>query len=399
MRYMSSRADSGEFVHLHVHSHYSLLEALPKIPELVAAAAKDGQKALALTDNGNLYGAIDFYKECKDSSLKPIIGVDFHVAPRSRAQKEHRIDDQTSRLILLATNETGYRNLIQLVSKAHIEGFYYRPRIDRELIESYREGLIAILPSYGGEHAHAIRHGSPARAMEILQWYKKLFGDNCYVEITRHPEIVGHDEHMRDVLALARRERVEPVAAHDIYYLSSDDSLACDLVNKIRAGGALDRTADTTSRDFSFLPRARMEELFADLPEALENTAKIAGKCDLDLKLGSWVFPAFPIPEGSSADTELAALAERGYTERGMRADTEAMERASYELSVIAKKGYAPYFLVVADLLREAREKGILTNTRRSLPRSRDGNTAVVQKTFWRQLLRRDNTTSRNCRA
>ncbi|MBI4093682.1 DNA polymerase III subunit alpha [Candidatus Kaiserbacteria bacterium] len=364
---MSTRAPDGEFVHLHVHSHYSLLGALPKIPELVAVAAKDGQKALALTDNGNLYGAIEFYKECKDSSVKPIIGVDFHVAPRGRAQKEHRIDDQTSRLVLLAMNETGYRNLIQLVSKAHIEGFYYRPRIDRELIENYREGLIAILPSYGGEHAHAIRHGSAARAIEILQWYKKHFDDNCYVEITRHPEMVGHDEHMQDMLALTRREHVEPVAAHDVYYLSSDDSLACDLVNKIRAGGALDRTAETTSRDFSFLPRARMEELFADLPEALANTAKIAKMCDLDLKLGSWVFPAFPIPEGSSADTELAALAERGYAERGMLADTAAKERALYELSVIAKKGYAPYFLVVADLLREAREKGILTNTRGSV--------------------------------
>ncbi|MBI4132990.1 PHP domain-containing protein, partial [Candidatus Uhrbacteria bacterium] len=139
-----------DFVHLHTHSHYSLLEALPKIPELVAAAAKDGQKTLALTDNGNLYGAIEFYKACKEYSIKPIIGVDFHTALRKRTQKEHRVDDQMSRLVLLAKNERGYRNLIHLVSKSHLEGFYYRPRIDRELIEQYREGLIAILPSYGG---------------------------------------------------------------------------------------------------------------------------------------------------------------------------------------------------------------------------------------------------------
>src|SRR3989344_1604900 len=144
-----------DFVHLHTHSHYSLLEAIPKISELVAAAAKDGQRALALTDNGNLYGAIEFYKTCRESSIKPIIGVDFHVAPRGRGQKEHRVDDQTSRLILLAKNAVGYSNLIQLVSCAHIEGFYNRPRIDRELIELYRDGLIAVLPSYGGEHAHA----------------------------------------------------------------------------------------------------------------------------------------------------------------------------------------------------------------------------------------------------
>src|SRR3989344_3387114 len=166
-----------DFVHLHTHSHYSLLEAIPKIPELVAAAAKDGARALALTDNDDLCGAIDFYKECRESSIKPILGVDFYVAPRTRFDKEHRVDDQTSRLILLAKNETGYRNLIQLVSKGHLEGFYYRPRVERELIERYRDGLVAILPSYGGEHAHAVRHGSAARAEEALQWYKKLFGN------------------------------------------------------------------------------------------------------------------------------------------------------------------------------------------------------------------------------
>src|SRR3989344_9655527 len=173
---MSSRA-TADFVHLHTHSHYSLLEALPKTPELVARAALDGQKALALTDNGNLYAAIDFYKECKENSIKPIIGVDFHVAPRSRLQKEHRIDDQTSRLVLLAKNEVGYKNLIQLVSLAHLEGFYGRPRIDRELMERYREGLVALLPSHGGGHAHAIRHGSATRADEILHFYKRVYGE------------------------------------------------------------------------------------------------------------------------------------------------------------------------------------------------------------------------------
>src|SRR3989344_1257205 len=142
----------ADFVHLHTHSHYSLLEAIPKISELVAAAVVDGQKALALTDNGNLYGAIDFYKECKENDIKPILGVDFFVAPRGRAQKEHRVDDQTSRLVLLAKNMAGYRNLLQLVSKSHLEGFYSRPRIDRELIELYHDGIIAILPSEG-EHA------------------------------------------------------------------------------------------------------------------------------------------------------------------------------------------------------------------------------------------------------
>ncbi|MBI2610844.1 DNA polymerase III subunit alpha [Candidatus Kaiserbacteria bacterium] len=357
---------SRDFVHLHTHSHYSLLEALPKIPELVAAAAKDGQKALALTDNGNLYGAIEFYKECNENSIKPIIGVDFHVAPRSRAQKEHRVDDQTSRLVLLAKNETGYRNLIQLVSKAHLEGFYYRPRIDRELIEKFREGLIAILPSYGGEHAHAIRHGSAAYAEEIMHWFNMLFGEDCYAEITRHPEIVEHEEQMQDIVARAKAVGVPLVAAHDVYYLLPEDLLACDLVNKIRTGGALNRDAETTLRNFSFIPRARAAELFADLPDALENTLKIAEACGLRLTLGKAILPHFPIAEHSTHNEELRALAESGIPLRELSDTPELRARLEYELDIIGKKGYASYFLIVADLLRHARERGIYTNTRGS---------------------------------
>src|SRR3990167_7259328 len=252
-----------EFVHLHTHSHYSLLGALPKISELVATAKADGQKALPPTDNGDLSAAIDFYKECKANGLKPIIGVDFYVAPRKRHDKQHRVDDRHSRLILLAKNNAGYHDLIQLVSKSHLEGFYYRPRIDRELIGQYRDGLIAILPSFGGEHARALRDGNREEARETLAWYKKIFGEDCFVEITRHPEIDGHEKNMQEIIA----------------------------------------------HDFSFISQARAEELFSDLPEALENSARIASRCDLTLKLGSWVFPAFPIPEGSTADKELAALA------------------------------------------------------------------------------------------
>jgi len=358
-----SRAD---FVHLHTHSHFSLLEALPQIPDLVAAAAKDSQRTLALTDNGNLYGAIEFYKECKEASIKPIIGVDFHVAPRARTQKEHRVDDQTSRLVLLAKNEAGYKNLIQLVSKSHLEGFYYRPRIDRELIEKFSDGLVAILPSYGGEHAHAIRHGSAARAEETLHWYKKIFGEDCYVEITKHPEIDDHEEQMKDIAARAKSVGLPLVAAHDVYYLAKEDSLACDLVNKIRTGGRVDRDNEARPKDFSFTSKARMEEAFADMPEAIENSAKIAERCNLELKLGSWVFPAYPIPKGSTAERELESLVEVGFRERGLEKNKETKERIAYEMSIIGKKGYTPYFLVVADLLREARAKGILTNTRGS---------------------------------
>jgi DNA polymerase-3 subunit alpha len=362
-------ARSG-FAHLHTHSHYSLLEALPKVPELVKAAKKAGQSALALTDNGNLYGALEFYKECKGAGIKPIIGVDFFVAARTRFDKEHRVDDESGRLVLLAKNEAGYRNLLALVSKSYLEGFFHRPRIDRELMEAHRDGLIAILPSYGGEVAYALRHRVRDRASRALKWYTSVYGTpagGCYVEVTRHPEIPEHEQQMRTLVEFAGEHGVPLLAAHDVYYLSPEDGLACDLVNKIRTGSVLDReSGEYRIKDFSFLPTKRMEELFKDMPEALENTGKVAEMCDLELKLGTWVFPSFPIPSGSSADKELKKLAYAGFAGRGLPQTPELLKRADYELDIIASKGYAPYFLVVADLLRHARERGILTNTRGS---------------------------------
>lgn len=358
---------SRDFVHLHTHSHYSLLEALPKIPDLVATAAKDGGRSLALTDNGNLYGAIEFYKECKENSLKPIIGVDFFVAPRKRTDKEHRIDDQLGRLVLLAKNEAGYRNLLQLVSKSYLEGFYYRPRIDRELIELHREGLISILPSHAGEPAYLLRHGAKDKASQAVDWYKKIYGGDCYIEITHHPEIDGHEEEMRSLATLARDERVELVAAHDVYYLKREDGLACDLINKIRTASVLDREGgEYRMKDFSFQPKASMAEFFKDLPEALDNSVKIAEMCDLELQLGKAIFSDFPISPETTHDKELRALAERGISERGIADTPEMRERMEYELGIISKKGYTSYFLIVADLLRHAREAGIYTNTRGS---------------------------------
>ena len=355
-----------EFVHLHTHSHYSLLEALPQIPDLVAAAKADGQTALALTDSGNMYGAIDFYKECKAQDIKPIIGVDFFVAPRTRHDKEHRIDDRTSRLILLAKDAHGYRNLIQIVSQGYMQGFYYRPRVDRELLEKYREGLIAILPSFGGEHARALKDGTPERAKESLAWYKKLYGDDCYAEITHHPDIEGHEARMTEIITLAGEAEIPLVAAHDTYYLKPEDSVARELVVKIKSGGTLSREFQEGANDFSFITKAQATKLFKDLPEAIDNTAKIADLCNVELKLGTWVFPDFPIPAGATHDSELRDLAYSGFALRDMAQTPEVLERVEYELSVITKKGYSPYFLVVSDLLRHARESNILTNTRGS---------------------------------
>ena len=356
------------FVHLHTHSHYSLLEALPNIHDLVARAKKEGMKALALTDNGNLYAGIEFYKECKANDIKPIIGVDFFVAPRTRHDKEHRVDDAMGRLILLAKNEAGYKNLLKMVSDSYLEGFYSRPRIDRELIEKYADGLIAILPSHGGEIAYSLRHGDKDRASQSLEWHKKIFADDVYQEITHHPEIHDHDKEMKTLVQFAKGGRLPIVAAHDVYYLDPDDGLACDLVNKIRTGGTLDReNGEYRMRDFSFVPTKNMLLNFGDMPEAIDNSVKIAEACNVELDLGKWVFPDFKIPGGVSPDEALRKLAYDGFEKRRVEKTKDVVERVEYELSVIASKGYSPYFLVVSDLLRHAKSVGILTNIRGSV--------------------------------
>ncbi|HVU75702.1 MAG TPA: DNA polymerase III subunit alpha [Candidatus Paceibacterota bacterium] len=359
-----SRAD---FVHLHTHSHYSLLEALPKISELVEAAKKDGQKAMALTDNGNLYGAIDFYKECVSNEIKPIIGVDFFVAARTRHDKEQKTDEPMGRLVLLAKNEAGYRNLLKLVSRSYLEGFFNRPRIDRELMEEHADGIVAILTSHGSEVAYHLRHGAEDKASQAWEWYAKTYGEDCYLEITRHPEIDGHEALMQGMITFAKKYGAPLVAAHDIYYMRREDGLAADLVNKIRTASVLEREGgEYRMKDFSFQNKKRMQELFKDLPEALENTVKIAESCALTLSLGKGIFPVFPIPEGSTDNKELRAMAERGIKERGLVHSAQLQERIDYELGIIEQKGYASYFLIVADLLRAARESGIFTNTRGS---------------------------------
>ena len=358
--------EAQAFTHLHTHSHYSLLEALPKIPELVAAAKTDGQTTLALTDSGNLYGAIEFYQECKKQDVKPIVGAVLHVAPRTRYDKEHRVDDQTSRIILLAKNDVGYHNLIRLVSLAHLDGFHHYPRVDRELLEKYREGLFAILAAYWGEHAVHLRARAEGRAEEALHWYKKIFGDSCFIEITRHPEFSDHEPLMQRALALGARVGISPVATHESYYLKRDERVARELVNKIRTGTVLNRDMETAVGDFSFISQDEAKKLFKDLPDALANTARIARECALEIPLGKWVFPEFPREGNASHDEMLRALAYRGVPTRNLPDSEEVRKRLDYELSIIAKKGYASYFLVMADILREARARRILTNTRGS---------------------------------
>ena len=356
------------FVHLHTHSMYSLLNAVPTPKELVQAAKEDGQTAMAITDAGALYGAIDFYIQCKKEGINPVIGIDAFIAPRTRFDKEP-IDKPRARLILLAKNNTGYKNLIQMVTLSNTEGFYYRPRIDHDLLTQHSEGLICIIPSFAGETVQHLKNNDTEKAAAALAWYKELYKDDCYHEITHHPEILDHSEIQEKIKKLAHEGGIPLVAAQDVYYMQKEDSVVREMMMKIQSGGVVDPD-ETRSEDFSFITQQTAQEYFKDTPEALENTVKIAKQCNVDIILGqeAWKFPDYKIESGKEPDDELRDMAYDGVIWRNHDIKNPAIkERLDYELEVIKTKGYAKYFLAVGDLLREARERGILTTIRGSV--------------------------------
>lgn len=326
----------------------------------------DGQEAIALTDDGNLYGAIEFYKECTKQGIKPIIGVDFYVAPRTRHDKEFKIDNTTTRLVLLAKNKEGYDNLIKLVTAANMEGFYYRPRVDKELLEKYKEDLIAILPSFSGAHTSALKNGDTVKATETLQWYKDTFGKDLHLEITHHPEIFGHEELQKQIAELSKESATQLVATGDVYYMHREDNLAREMVRCIARGTQLAGDEVDKADDFSFITQAISEQYFKNYEQAFENSVKIANECSLELDLGNWIMPDYPKEKGESYDETLRRSAYAGLQVREMKESEEVKKRIEYELGIIAGKGYSPYFLTIADLMRYAKEARIYTNTRGS---------------------------------
>lgn len=358
------------FIHLHTHSHYSLLNALPKIPELIEAAKKDGMEALALTDSGNLYGAIEFYKTCHKENIKPIIGIDAYTAARTRFDKEPGIDNRRGRLVLLAENTTGYKNLIKLVTASYLEGFYYKPRVDRELLQKHAAGLIAILPSFSGETTSALKNNDEASARSLLDFYTQTFGkESVFLELTHHPEIEGHEDVQKKIEAFGKSTNTPLVAAHDVYYLKPEDRKARETMVGIQTGTDVRATQsgfDDSVEDFSFISQKKAEKLFARTPEALENTKQIADRCTVDIEM-KWMFPDFVIESGKTPDEELRDVVYKGIQSRGLTETKELVDRVEHELKVIKDKGYASYFLTVADLLRYAHEHDILTTIRGSV--------------------------------
>ncbi len=364
---------SADFIHLHTHSHYSLLNALPTPKELAQRAKEYNMPALALTDNGALYGAINFYKACTKENIKPIIGVDAYLAPRTRFDKDAGLDKPRGRVVLLAKNNDGYKNLIKIVTESFVNGFYYKPRIDHDLLSEFHKDLVCIIPSFSGEPILALKDLNQEKAESTLDWYKNLFGDDCYLEITHHPEIEGHEEVQKNIIDLSQKTKTKLVAAHDAYYLEQTDYLARETMIKIQNGGVVE-TNDSKGElapNFSFISQEKAKELFVTPPEleALQNTVRIASACTVEMNLGAtWYFPDYKIKSGREPDEELQATAYEGVAWRGLSLDDPIVkERLDYEISVIKMKGYAKYFLVVGDLLREARERKILTTIRGSV--------------------------------
>ncbi len=369
---------ASKFIHLHTHSHYSLLDGMSKVQDIVKIAKESKMPAVALTDHGNMYGAIEFYKTCKDAGIKPIIGVEAYMTAGSR--KDKNTEQGAKRyyhLILLAKNLQGYKNLIRLVTIANLEGYYYKPRMDKEILREFHEGIICLSGCMGGELSQTILAGLPAQAGNtekadaIVAEYQDIFGkENYFIEVQSHPHI-ENDKKLRDALVtLGKKHSIPVVATQDSHYPCHDDHEAHRTLLAINTGEGGKDTGkfEFSDDDFSLINEKKALEYFADIPESVANTSLVADMCeDYDLGLGHWVFPDLGLPAGVTADDKLRELAEEGFARREMKETDEARTRLEYELGIIKMKGYSPYFLVVGDLLRFAKENNILTTIRGSV--------------------------------
>src|SRR3989344_4546317 len=358
---------SRPFVHLHTHSHYSLLDGLAKIDGLVACAKKLEMPALALTDHGALYGAVEFYKKAKAAGIKPILGVEGYVAPRSHTDRDPRLDSQRFHIILLAKNFVGYKNLVTLVTKAHLEGFYWKPRMDKQMLAEHAEGLIALSACLSGEIPRALQHNDRARAEKLVAEYREIFGpENFYLELGGHPNIPEQKTVDDALKELSRKFSVPLVATGDIHYLDKDDKEAHEVLLSVQTGAKVDDENRLSMRSEDFFMRSgdEMAALFHDTPEAIENTLAIADKCNVELPLNVTQLPAFSVPEGFTPETYLRKLCEENISRRlGVSVSeltTDAKERLTFELSVIEKTGFASYFLIVQDFVNWAKQHGIV---------------------------------------
>jgi DNA polymerase III subunit alpha len=358
------------FVHLHVHSEYSLLDGYSKIKKLVKRAKEMGMPAIALTDHGTMFGVIDFFNAAQAAGIKPIIGIEAYMAARSMADRDSKLDKQSSHLLLLAENQKGYQNLLRIASAAQLDGFYYYPRIDHDFLAAHSEGLIATSGCMAAEIPRALRDGDLDRARGMLDWYYQVFGpDRFYIELQEHdiPELRNIN---RALLEMGPRYNARFVATNDVHYVDAEDYRYQDILLAIQTGTLLSDPNRMRMTDRSYYLRSSQEmaQLFSEVPEALSNTIEVAERCEVDLSSQGYHLPMFDVPEGYTTESYLRRLCEDGLQRRyGARArNPEVRERLEYELKIIHDMGFDAYFLIVWDLCRHAKEEDIWYNARGS---------------------------------
>ncbi|MDO8489816.1 MAG: DNA polymerase III subunit alpha [bacterium] len=350
-----------KFVNLHVHSHYSLLDGLARIDGLVSRAKNFGMDAMALTDHGFLYGAIDFYQSAKKQGVRPIIGVETYLTSRGRFAKNSKEDDERFHLILLAKDTTGYKNLMKLVTLANMEGFYYKPRIDFDLLQKHHDGIIALSGCMNGQISQAIlRNGHPEK---ILEQYLDIFKDDFYLEVQHHPQLPEQDIINKGLIELSQKFHVPLVATGDSHYLEPEDADAHDvlLCLQTKKEKSDKNRMCMLGEDFSFADGTALAEAFTHVPEAISNTCVIADKCDLKIEFGKTVLPHYSLPDEQTPEQVLMALCEEGLPVRyGDAITQEIRDRLAFEMTIINGAGYPSYFLIVQDFVNWAKRQGIV---------------------------------------
>lgn len=352
-----------KFVHLHTHSHYSLLDGLGKIDDLIARTKELGMDSLALTDHGNLYGAVEFYKKAKKAGIKPIIGVEAYIAPKNHKEKPANGEENYYHLVILAQNHQGWKNLIKLITIAHLDGFYYKPRMDKQLLRQYSKGLMALSACIGGEVAKKILNNNLEQAEQAALEYQDIFGKgNFYLEIGHHPGVAKTVKANEGLKKIAAKTGIPLVATQDLHYVLKEDAPYHDILLAVQTGNKISDTDRLTLKDDDFSLRSpeEMAELFKDTPEAIENTVRIAEQCNLEIELGKIQLPQFDVPDGKTANKYLEELIWERVAQRYPNPTQEVKDRVTYELGVIEKTGFADYFLIVQDFVNWAKDHGIV---------------------------------------
>ncbi|MBI3618721.1 DNA polymerase III subunit alpha, partial [Candidatus Peregrinibacteria bacterium] len=353
---------ASDFVHLHCHSTYSLLEALPSPGEIVARAKELGQTAVGIADKGYTYGLIEFFQEARKQNLKPILGMEAYAAARTRTDKESGIDAKRYPLTLFAENQEGYEHLLQLATKSALEGMYYKPRVDAELLAQYGKGLIALSGPIGGAIPQAALAEDGRRIAELTEQYRSFFGyENLYFELMDLPGVAGQAEVNQQLIHWGKQMGVPVVATCNVHYCRPEDSEAHDVLLCIQKNAHVTDPGRFSMRDsdFSMRPFPEMEQAFGHVPQALGNTRIIADRCDVSFEFGKNKIPRFTVPAGESEADYLTRLARKGFARTYPKATAELRDRLEYELGVIKQAGFAGYFLIVADVINEAKRRGI----------------------------------------